>query len=121
MFKRLFSSPNNKKGDVAQEKMLLSLELSEIKEVADILFSRLEEKIKTMEALESSIDRKAAELERLLQRAEAVRIPNVGAVVRGHEVRGLARRGMKTAEIAEVLGMPIGEVELILELETAAR
>lgn len=119
MVKKLFSR-NEKKG-LEQEKTLLSLELAEIKEVADIIFERLEQKLRAAEAFEAAIDRKMAEFERLLQRAEAVRFPSTGPAVRSQEVRALAVRGMKPAEISEVLGLPVGEVELILELEVAKK
>lgn len=99
-----------------QERLLLTLELAEIKEISDILFERLDQKLKAVEAAETAIDRKIAELERLVQRAEAIRFPGQAVYSRHHEVATLAKRGMKSSDIADILGMPVGEVELILNV-----
>lgn len=99
-----------------QERLLLTLELAEIKEISDILFERLDQKLKAVEAAEAAIEGKMAELERLVQRIEAIRFPGQPVSSRHHEVSTLAKRGMKSSDIADILGMPIGEVELILEI-----
>lgn len=106
---------SKKKANHNGEKALLALELAEIKEISDVLFQRIEKKIRVMEAVEASLDKKVAALERLLRQTGSVRGP-APATVRQREVFALAQRGMGADEIAEVLDMPAGEVELILEL-----
>lgn len=102
---------------LGREKTLLSLELSEIKDISDILFKRLEKKIQVLEAIEASVDKKIADIERLIQSAEALRAPSgSGGAIRQHEIFSLVKRGLKPHEIADILGMPVGEVDLILEL-----
>lgn len=95
------------------ERDMLTLQLAEIKEISDLLFERLERKIKVLEALDQTVDKKIAYLERLLERSPGPRVSDAGAA-RQREIVTLARRGMKPSEIAEILGMAIGEVELIL-------
>ncbi|MGD0884114.1 MAG: hypothetical protein ABSA46_04420 [Thermodesulfovibrionales bacterium] len=99
----------------AKENSLVALELAEVKEVADIIFKRLEKKIEVMEAIEASVDEKIADLEKLIQRAEALRTPSEGRN-RQHEITALRQKGLKIDEIATILDMPKGEVELILNL-----
>jgi DNA-binding NarL/FixJ family response regulator len=99
----------------ATEKSLLALELAEIKEVADIIFNRLEKKIAVLEAIEASVDEKITDLEKLIQRVEAIKTPSEGTN-RQHEITSLRQKGLKIDEIATILDMPRGEVELILNL-----
>jgi hypothetical protein len=109
--------PTNKSSDRnRKEKELLTLELAEIKEVSDLLFQRIEHKVRVLEELETSVGKKIRELELLVQRAEAVRTAEGGGVVGQHDIGALARKGMKSGEIAHLLGMPVGEVELFLNL-----
>ena len=115
MVKNLLASKS--RTEIEKHKSLLTLELNEIREISDIIFKKLEKKIQVLEAAEASIDKKMASLERLIQRAEALRAPGTG-MNRQHEIVGLRERGLRTEEIAEVLDMPVGEVELILELHT---
>jgi hypothetical protein len=109
MFKKLMEK--------VKEKHLLTLELSEVKEIADLIFKRLEEKINVLEAMEASIDKKTERLEKLIQRVETIKAPAVG-IERQHEIIALEQRGMKICEIADILDMPAGEVELIFNFHT---
>lgn len=111
---------STKYADTGRQKNLLTLELAEIREISDIIFKKVEVKIKVLEAMESSIDKKMASLERLIQRAEALNAPGAG-MNRTHEVLALREKGLQTDEIAEVLDMHIGEVELVLELNMQKR
>jgi DNA-binding NarL/FixJ family response regulator len=99
----------------AKEDSLLALELAEVKEVADIIFNRLEKKIEVLQAIEASVDEKIARLDKLIQRAEATRSPSEGTN-RQHEIVALRQKGLKIDEIGAILDMPVGEVELILNL-----
>ena len=58
-----------------KEKKQLQLELAEIKQISELLFAKLEKKIKVVEALGTSIDAKIAALEQLDQRAQADNAP----------------------------------------------
>lgn len=102
-------------GQNRQEDSLLSLELSEIREISDMIFKRLERKIKVLEAIETSVDEKLSALEKLINRAEAI-IPATGLTNREQEISALKQKGLKIDEIAGILDMPVGEVELILNL-----
>lgn len=103
-----------------QQKSLLTLELAEVREISDLIFKKLEAKIKVLEAMESTVDKKMASLERLIHRAEALNAPGTG-MNRQQEVLALRERGLRNDEIAEVLGMQAGEVELILDLNLQRR
>ena len=75
----------------------------------------LEKKMQAVESLEASVDKKIGALEMLARRAEAMK-SHGGASNRQHEIVSLHHKGLKTREIGEVLDMPVGEVELILEV-----
>jgi len=109
--------PSKPKTPLEKERGLLTVELTEIRDISEILFKKLEKKIRHIEALDACVDRKIETLERLLQRSEALDVSGAGAN-RQHEIMGLQAKGLASAEIAEVLDMPRGEVELILELHT---
>ena len=167
----------DKQPAIKKEKRILNLELAEIQEISELLFRKLEMKIQAVQALESSVDKKKAELNILIQRAEALgknvqveegldstfdrkkndleqlvrraealeknlqakeefagsldqRIsalqrlslqtealkPQGDGSSRCQEIVALRRKSLSSREIAEVLDMPLGEVELILEL-----
>jgi predicted RNase H-like nuclease (RuvC/YqgF family) len=161
---------------VEKEKRILSLELAEIQEISELMFKKLEMKIQVIQALEASVDKKKAELNLLIQRAEALKknvqvdegletsldkkktdlellvrraetleknlqakeeiadsldkrisalqrlslqsvaLKPEGGSSRHQEIVALSRKSLSSREIAEVLDMPLGEVELILEL-----
>lgn len=98
----------------------LSQELAEVREISDIIFRKIEQKIGMLNSLEASVDRKIASLEQLLRRAEQVNVAPQQAAARPvattkeQQVILLQKRGLKAAEISRMLGMPAGEVELIL-------
>jgi DNA repair exonuclease SbcCD ATPase subunit len=77
----------------------------------------LEQKIQNVESLEVSIDKKLGALELLGRRAETIK-SHWGGVGRHHEIFALCQKGLSSAEIAEALDMPQGEVDLTLELNT---
>jgi hypothetical protein len=124
--------------DKKNEMNVLSLEIAEIKEISDIIFRRIENKIGMLNEMEASVDRKIAVLERLLQRAEyfsnvPAKAPSVvptkvpantpaqtNGMTRQQEVIALKQRGHKAGEIAGMLRMPVGEVEMILGLHLHA-
>ncbi len=99
-------------------KNLVDPQLSEAREIADMLVSRIEQKLETLRSLESSIDEKICRFEMLLKRSEEKRIP-LGDDSRLNEIVTLYNRGLKIDEIAAILDMPAGEVELVLNLNSA--
>lgn len=113
MFKRILESSVLKK----REKQLLDLHLSEVREIADMLVTRIEDKIETLRRLEARVDEKTSRLEALLTRSEAKRVP-LADRSRLSEIVTLHHRGLKIDEIATILDIPSGEVELILNLHT---
>jgi len=145
------------------EKNILELEVAEINEISDILFKKLDQKVKAIEVMEAALNKKAAALVLLLQKAEAFlasgsslrtieqldqkaqaaeaigasldkKIAMLGLLLqkaeplsasvnvlgdtpnRRHEIVALQKKGLGVKEIAEVLDMPQGEVDLILNL-----
>jgi DNA-directed RNA polymerase specialized sigma24 family protein len=137
----------DRKPAVEKEKRVLHLELDEIREISDLMYKKLELKMRAMQALEASVDKKKSALEQLIlraeeletrvragegalsaadgkiatlnqfvERAELLRAPD-GGMNRRQEIVALSRKGLPSREIAEVIDMPLGEVELILELD----
>jgi hypothetical protein len=98
-----------------REKGLLLLELAEIKEISDRIFERIEKKIEVLKDLEASVDEKIAALKRLGQEEGSLK-PPLETFDRHHAVITLKQRGLKSEEIAGILSVPLGEVELILNL-----
>jgi DNA-binding NarL/FixJ family response regulator len=105
----LFKNPKVK------EKDLLSLEIAEVKEIADLIFKRLNRKIGVLEAIEQSVDEKIRLLETLIRKAESLKT-EMPTSDRHNEIVSLGRKGMQGREIAAALDIPVGEVELVLSL-----
>ena len=98
-------------------KDMLAGELREIEEIGEKLFRKIEIKLNELREIEQRIDRKAAKLAKLLQETQADAVPQPKPEPsRSREIAELAARGMPASEIALVLDMPKGEVELILSL-----
>ncbi len=115
MLKKLLRTGQAGTKETAKE--LLTLEISEIGEIAEKLFTRLDEKINTLKSIEALADEKIGILEKLLLRVENINLPaDYGTDFRHREIDALAKKGLKVDEIASILDMPRGEVELILSL-----
>jgi hypothetical protein len=128
------------------QRQQLNLELAEMREIADLMFKRLDGKMRELQTVEISLDKKKTEVEKLVryadylekkiassrQLAEALdtkisilqrgvqdagsaQAPG-GDMNRRQEISALIRKGLASREIAEVLDMPLGEVDLIIEL-----
>jgi len=109
-----------KKGSAGTEeaRQRLTLELSEIADLAEKLFRRMEERIEALKGLETRLDEKARALESLVARAGSIGEAQRETIeARRREILALARKGLKIDEIAGVFDMTKGEVELILKLE----
>ena len=91
--------------------------MAEIEAIAEKLFSRIEGRVNGLLDIEKRLDAKIARLEELMQMAE-----NAGTAGRTtsnstEEVLRLSSKGLKIDEIADILDMPKGEVELMLRLK----
>ncbi len=105
---------STKKKEAAE---LLQLELSEIEELSSLLMSRIDERIKRLKEVENRIDHKLQSLESMITRLEMLRQEQPDPVEsRYQEVLSLASKGLKLKEIAHILDMPEGEIELILSM-----
>ncbi|NTW59999.1 MAG: hypothetical protein HGA43_12635 [Nitrospirae bacterium] len=106
------------KAENEKQQRLLMRERTEIRQISDVVIRKLENKLEMLKAMESSIDKKIAAFESLIQQAEAIK--SSGEVRnRPHEIMALYKKGLKAEDIAAVLAMPVGEVQLIVELHTA--
>jgi uncharacterized protein len=101
-----------------KQQRMLTRERAELRQISDIVIKKLEKKIELLQAMESTIDKKIAAFEGLIQQAESIKTKG-DAGNRPHEIMALHGKGMKAEDIAAVLVMPVGEVQLILELQTA--
>lgn len=85
---------------------------------ADKILKKIEKKIEILEAIETSVDKKLAAFERLIHMAEGIKTPGNNKSPR-YEIIALNRRGLEADEIAGILDIPRGEIELILNLNSA--
>ncbi|GAB4387931.1 MAG: hypothetical protein Kow0025_04310 [Thermodesulfovibrionales bacterium] len=103
--------------DREKERRLLALELEEIRDISEKLFARVDDKIKALRAAEAEAGRKIDALESLLRRVEEMNLAeDYGVDARYREIGNLARKGLKVDDIANILDMPRGEVELIMQV-----
>ncbi|KJR43591.1 hypothetical protein MCHI_000493 [Candidatus Magnetoovum chiemensis] len=114
-------TPTDKKGkeEMPTEELKeqdVRTELENFQRTAQIIFKKLERQIEILEAIEASVEEKLITFERLLQMADTTNLPSGGSDNRRREVLALKERGLQVIEIAEILGMRTGEVELILNL-----
>jgi DNA-directed RNA polymerase specialized sigma24 family protein len=112
----LISKYNIFKNRGTKDKNLLMLELAEVKDIADIIFKRLNRKIEVLESIESSVDEKIKMLEDLIKKAESLKVSSL-STDKHTEIVSLGRKGMDSREIADILDIPVGEVELLLSLK----
>lgn len=101
----------------SREKDLIALEITEMHEIAERLIKKLESRILIIESAEKRIDEKIERLEQLIEKAEHLHAasgdPSTG---RNREIQALVKKGLSVDEIAKILNMPKGEIELILSL-----
>ncbi len=97
-----------------------NLEVMEINDIAEKLFVRIEQKIKALKNAEARADEKIALLDGLINKFKKMndapdRLSSVGEGPQ-NEVQSLFEKGFKAEQIARILDLPSGEVELILNL-----
>jgi len=97
-----------------------TLEVMEINDIAERLIVRLDQNIKAFKTVEARADEKIAILDGLITKFKKMNISTelLDAVGEGHqkEVKALSGKGLSSEQIARVLNLPSGEVELILNL-----
>ena len=104
-------------GQTQAAQKLLVLQATEIEEISERLFSKIDEKVRALKALETRLDQKIACLEELIQRVEKAELSSGQAgESRYREIADLAAKGLNIDAIAGVLDIPKGEIELILSL-----
>ncbi len=105
---------DNDDGDLRE---LLIREKAEIEAVAQAFIGRIEEKMALLLAAEKRIDHKREALERLIACAgELCSGPEFIEESRRRKVLVLSDKGLKIDDIAEILDISRGEIELILDL-----
>ena len=80
-----------------------------------VLLSRVEERLVALEDAIRAADERIACLESLVREVESI-VPVSRDVLGREEVAALASRGMAASDIAALLEMPVGEVELVLNM-----
>ncbi|MDA8168200.1 MAG: hypothetical protein M0Z59_00700 [Nitrospiraceae bacterium] len=87
------------------------------KPASDLLLNALDERIKLLSGLLTAADQKIEALEKLIYSAEPAAGKTLsGKTGRKHEILALGKKGLAVPEIARILDMPEGEVELVLNL-----
>ncbi len=80
-----------------------------------VLLRRVEERLGALEVAIRAADERIACLESLVREVESI-VPVSRDVLGREEVAALASRGMAASDIAALLEMPVGEVELALNI-----
>ena len=97
-----------------------TMEVLEINDIAEKLFIRLDNKIKALKTVEAQADQKIAILDGLITKFKKMNLSkeSLGVVEesRPKDVQTLAGKGFNPEQIARILDLPSGEVELILNL-----
>ena len=119
MLKQLIGDRTKKRTSSESVDRLLSLQLDEIEELSALLMKRIDDRVNALKEMEAVIDQKMKELRKLIQRAEEITEDHQVdfADYRIREVMVLASRGLKVEEIASILDLPSGEIELILAMQ----
>ena len=97
-----------------------TLEVMEINDIAEKLFVRINQKIRELKTVESRADEKIAILDGLITKFKkfnpSFESLTAGGEGREKEVLSLSGKGFSSEQIARILDLPVGEVELILNL-----
>lgn len=106
--------------DLGKTRKVTKLEMVEFNEIADKLMDRIDIKIKTLKEIELRINQKIAVLDGLMTRYKTMNLPGElpAGIVKAYpnDIRTLADKGFGSDQIARILDMPSGEVELMLNL-----
>lgn len=89
--------------------------VTELKEIAEIIFERIDKKITELKDIEKRLDEKIKRIENQLIKEDSPKISKLAYDKRSEIIR-LYKSDMELREIAKTLNIPIGEVELIVNL-----
>lgn len=87
----------------------------EIKEVAEKLCEKIENKILELKEIEKRVDTKIEQYKNLISRIDAQKVTK-STYDKKNEVIKLYLSGEEPENISRILGIPIGEVELLINL-----
>ncbi|MBI5601860.1 MAG: hypothetical protein HY879_00735 [Deltaproteobacteria bacterium] len=113
LFEKLKANPIKAQRDI-------TLEMSEINDIIEKMVLRIDNKIKALKIMETRADQKIAILDGMITKLKTK--PFIGVTSdkaeQGHQndVQTLADKGFNAEQIARILDLPSGEVELILNL-----
>ena len=97
-----------------------TLEVLEINNIAEKLFLRIDHRIKALKTVEVQADQKIAILDGLITKFKKLNFSSepieAGEDGQQKEVQSLAGKGFNSEQIARILNLPSGEVELMLNL-----
>lgn len=119
MIKNILKEKRKKREEPETPERLLALQIDEIEELSSLLMSKIDARVKALAEIEERIDEKIKHLEKLIARAEEVSeeyTPDYSDY-RIREVMVLASKGLKVEEIASLLDLPSGEIELLLSMQ----
>jgi DNA-directed RNA polymerase specialized sigma24 family protein len=112
MIKKIFNKKAQK-----EAKELLTLELSEILEIAEQLYKKIDERINALKEIEERIDGKIETVRHLITKSEDIeKRMNCLNFPNHREISILSEKGLSVDEIADFFDIPKGEVELILNI-----
>ena len=112
MIKKIFNKRTQK-----EAKELLTLELSEVSDIAEQLFKRIDERINALKEIENRIDNKIETFRHLITKSEDIeKRMNYLKFPNHREISILSEKGLSVDEIADFFDIPKGEVELILNI-----
>ncbi len=115
MFKKIINSVLNstKKMQFKKSSSVNYLGSEEMKKTVKTILMKIEKRIEIMEAIETSVDEKLAIFERLMNMFETHKIP-ANLISSNNEICNLTRKGLRADDIADILNIPKGEVELVV-------
>lgn len=85
----------------------------DLKDIAEKIFQRIDNKISELKDIEKRIDEKINKLEQLSKKVEPQKISKM-AYDKRNEIVKLLNTGMELKDISKALNIPLGEVELIV-------
>ena len=87
----------------------------DLKDIAERIFQRIDNKISELNEIEKRLDEKIKKLEQLSTKEEPPKISKM-AYDKRNEIVKLLNTGMELKDISKTLNIPLGEVELIVNL-----
>lgn len=104
-----------KKNTEKKELNNLADAVTELKEIAEIIFERIDKKIAELKDVEKRIDEKIKRIENQFIKEASPKISKL-AYDKRNEIIRLYKSDIELREISKTLNIPMGEVELIVNL-----